>query len=99
MFGTASLLFIFVVPTHTGFMEIAIYFVNAGGKSDLVKVMEIKSVCQRQYEPHHEKSDFCICENKGTDQLCCNCTSNQHLCFCYMDRMIPSLLILKISRF
>ena len=26
-------------------------------------------------------SDFCICENKGGDQLCCNCTADQVLCF------------------
>ena len=27
------------------------------------------------------KPDFCICENKGADQLCSNCTADQHLCF------------------
>ena len=26
-------------------------------------------------------SDFCICENKGADQLCGNCTADQVLCF------------------
>ena len=34
------------------------------------------------------KSDFCLCENKGADQLCSNCTADQHLCFRYMDSSI-----------
>ena len=28
------------------------------------------------YEPRHEKTGFCICENKDADQLC-----DQRLCF------------------
>ena len=31
------------------------------------------------------KPAFCICENKGTDQLCDNRTADQLLCFCYID--------------
>ena len=27
------------------------------------------------------KPDFCICENKGADQLCGNRTTDQRLCF------------------
>ena len=30
------------------------------------------------------KPDFCICENKGADQLCSNCTADQRLCFRYL---------------
>ena len=26
------------------------------------------------------KPTVCICENKGADQLCSNCTADQHLC-------------------
>ena len=29
--------------------------------------------------------DFCLCENKGADQLCSNCTTDQRLCFRYSD--------------
>ena len=29
--------------------------------------------------------DFCICENKGADQLCGNRTADQRLCFRYID--------------
>ena len=29
------------------------------------------------------RQDFCLCENKGADQLCSNCTADQHLCFRY----------------
>ena len=35
------------------------------------------------------KPDFCICENKATDQLCGNRTTDQRLCFPYMDSTIP----------
>ena len=40
--------------------------------------------------------DFRLCENKGADQLCSNCTADQRLCFRYMDSSIPLLLIAKI---
>ena len=31
------------------------------------------------------KPAFCICQNKGTDQLCGNNAADQHICFCYKD--------------
>ena len=31
------------------------------------------------------KPTFCICEIKGTDQLCRNCSAYQCFCFCYID--------------
>ena len=34
------------------------------------------------------KPDFCLCENKGANQLCCICTADQRLCFCYSDSTI-----------
>ena len=30
------------------------------------------------------KPAFCICENKGADQLCSNCIADQRLCFRYL---------------
>ena len=45
------------------------------------------------------KPDFCLCENKGTDQLHSNCTADQCLCFCYMDSTIPLLLKSEISSY
>ena len=41
-------------------------------------------------EPRHKKADFCLCENKGADQLRSNC--DQRLCFRYTDSTL-SLLI------
>ena len=35
------------------------------------------------------KPDFCICENKGADQLCGNHKSDQGLCFRQIDSTIP----------
>ena len=37
------------------------------------------------------KPDFCICENKGADQLCGNRTTDQRLCFRYTDSTITLL--------
>ena len=28
---------------------------------------------------------FCLCENKGADQLCNSCTADNRLCFRYND--------------
>ena len=38
------------------------------------------------------KPNFCICENKDADQLCSNCTADQHLCFRCTDSTMPLLL-------
>ena len=45
------------------------------------------------------KPDFCLCENKGADQLRSNCEADQRLCFRYTDSTISPLLKDKISRF
>ena len=37
------------------------------------------------------KPDFCMYENKASDQLCSNCTADQRLCFRLMDSAIPHL--------
>ena len=54
------------------------------------------------------KPDFCLCENKGADQLCSNCEADQRLCFRYTDsttsvlflnpKFQASSLILKLYR-
>ena len=46
-----------------------------------------------------EKMVCFMSENKDADQLCSNCTADQHLCFRYTDRAILFLLISEISRF
>ena len=51
------------------------------------------------------KPAFCICENKGADQLGSNCAADQHLCFRYIENAIPllpksgisSLLLLSVA--
>ena len=45
------------------------------------------------------KPTFCICENKGADQLRSNCEADQRLCFRYIDSTIPLLLKSEISIF
>ena len=45
------------------------------------------------------KPDFHLCENKGTDQLCSNCTADQCLCFRYTDSTITLLRKTQISSF
>ena len=46
------------------------------------------------YEPRHEKTGFCICENKGADQLRGNREADQRLCFRYTDRIVQSIYFL-----
>ena len=43
------------------------------------------------------KPAFCICENKGADQLRSNCAADQRLCFRYMDSTIILLSKSEIS--
>ena len=43
------------------------------------------------------KPAFCICENKGADQLCNNCAADQRLCFHYIDSTNPLLSKSEIS--
>ena len=58
-----------------------------------------KRLSQTENKPHHEKvKDFCLCEYKGADQLCSNCTADQRLCFRYIDSMVPFLSIAKHSK-
>ena len=45
------------------------------------------------------KPDFCLCENKGADQLRSNCEADQRLCFRYTDSTIPFLSKSEISSF
>ena len=45
------------------------------------------------------KLDFCLCENKGADQLRGNRKADQRLCFRYTDSSIPLLLKSEISGF
>ena len=60
---------------------------------------------QFYYEGKHNMSnvmrklDFCLCENKGADQLRSKYEADQRLCFCYTDSTIPLLLESKISSF
>ena len=48
-------------------------------------------------EPRHEKTGFCICENKDTNQLRGNREADQRLCFCCIDSTIPLLPLYEIS--
>ena len=44
-----------------------------------------------------KKNAFCICVNKGVDQLHSNCAADQCLCFRYTDSTIPLLTESEIS--
>ena len=45
------------------------------------------------------KPDFCLCENKGADQLRSNCEADQRLCFRYTDSTLSLLIKSQISSF
>ena len=64
-----------------------------------MKNHKTKKTTGPENELHHVKTgDICLCENKGADQLCSNCTADQRLCFHFMDSTNP-LLKFKISSF
>ena len=44
------------------------------------------------------KQAFCICENKGTNQLQSNCAADKRLCFSYIDSTIPLFSKSEISK-
>ena len=48
-------------------------------------------------EPHCEKPEFCLGENKGADQLRSNCEADQRLSFRYINSTIPLLSKSRIS--
>ena len=43
------------------------------------------------------KPAFCICKNKGADQVPSNCIADQRLCARYMDSTIPYFLNPKLQ--
>ena len=61
----------------------------------LMAVSQIQSYLSRIVR----KPDFCLCENKGADQLRGNREADQRLCFRYSDSTIPLLLESEISSF
>ena len=51
----------------------------------------------RPFEPLHEKTAFCISENKGADQLHGDSAADQRLSFSFTDSAIPLLPKSEIS--
>ena len=43
----------------------------------------------KKFRSLKSKPAFCICENKGADQLRGNSAADQRLCFCYIASAIP----------
>ena len=52
----------------------------------------------RLNEPCHEKTCFCICENKGADQLCGNRAADQTVCFSYFQASSYLVLLSHLSQ-
>ena len=59
----------------------------------LAEIVFIANINHKYMSRVMRKPDFCLCENKGADQRCSDCTVDQHLCFRYSDSTI--LLLLK----
>ena len=68
-------------------------YINIGYKG-----VNITRKCYPDAYRHNERSrivrkpEFCLCENKGADQLRSNCEADQRLCFRYTDSTISLLL-------
>ena len=75
---------------YCGFQAIAQLFSNLIKKLKCVLLSIISIV---------RKLDFCLCENKGADQLCSNCKADQCLFFRYMDSTISPFPKSEISSF
>ena len=65
------------------------------------RVLTVKSVGVSLGTLPYEKTCFCICKNKGVDQMCNNRTADQRLCFRYIDStisLVPKYEISSLSR-
>ena len=63
------------------------------------KILFITKInCSQKYMSRvMRKPTFCICENKDADQLRGNREADQHLCFRYIDSILPLLSKSEIS--
>ena len=55
---------------------------QAGVRHLLSGCQEVLAVLMEQT---HKKINSYVCENKGADQLCSNCTADQHFCFRFTE--------------
>ena len=68
----------------------------------LIKATDIDMICLSYLHMSCivRKPDYCLCENKGADQLCSNCTADQRLCFRYTvfaTRIVQFLFFLNLK--
>ena len=59
--------------------------------SPLFNPATTRTMCESHYDMSRimRKPAFCICENKGADELHGNHAADQLPCFCYIDSTIP----------
>ena len=67
---------------------------NIGFDEEISKIIKYSSINMSRVTI---KPDFCLCENKGADQLHSNCEADQRLCFPCTDSSTPLLFKSKIS--
>ena len=85
--------------TNAGIRTVTAVTMIQGGIKVLLQssIKVIEDTATFVNEPHREKTSFCICENKDTDQLRGNRKADQRLCFHYTDSTIPLLSRSEIS--
>ena len=54
-------------------------------------VLQLSPITHLNLSRVRRKPDFCICENKGAEQLRSYCAADQLLCFHYVDSTTPLL--------
>ena len=80
-------------------------FLRVHRKKDVAEANEELYQMRKKYHQvgnmsgNARKLDFCLCENRGADQLRSNCEADQRLCFRYTDSTISLLLTSEISSF
>ena len=82
-----------IVDMFKSMRNTPIYFMSCGPIED----KKIVTLCNHNMSHVMRNPDFCLCENKGADQLRRHCEADQLLCFRYSDSTIPLLLKFKIS--
>ena len=85
-----------ILPNFEHIRDIMVVLHTCKNEEDPIK-NEHARVLTRLYEPRHEKTNICICENKDADQLRGNREADQRLCFRYINSTIPLLSKSKIS--
>ena len=96
-----AVIFVFSLENEVSFQSVYTFYAKMAHFRNTAEIPLILVGTQgkNQMSLAMRKPDFCLGENKGTDQLRSHCEADQRLCFRYTDSTIPLLLRSEISSF